>query len=307
MNVRELALVTFSIFGQMAVGSFVVLGIVHFFSARKAGVTESDRLSDRALLVIGPVLVIGMIASLGHLGNPLNAPTAVTNLASSWLSREIFFSSLFALFGAIFALMQWRKISTFAVRNVVAWLAALVGLALVFSMSRVYMIAAEPAWNTWATPVLFFTTTFLLGALAMGAVFVANYAYLQKKEPGCAEIQCTLLRDTTRWIALVSIILLGVELITIPLQTAFLATTGEQAATTSLHLLFAHYGLWFALRLVLVFIGAGIFGIFLYRNAMTAGLEKSMGNMVYAAFALVLVAEVVGRFLFYITQARIGI
>ena len=32
-----------------------------------------------------------------------------------------------------------------------------------------------------------------------------------------------------------------------------------------------------------------------------------MGNLIYAAFALVLVAEVLGRFLFYATQVQIGI
>jgi len=32
-----------------------------------------------------------------------------------------------------------------------------------------------------------------------------------------------------------------------------------------------------------------------------------LGNLAYAAFALVLVAEVLGRFLFYATHVRIGI
>jgi len=47
----------------------LILGIVHFFAARQWGEAEADRLSDRALLAIGPVLVLGTIASLFHLGN----------------------------------------------------------------------------------------------------------------------------------------------------------------------------------------------------------------------------------------------
>jgi len=94
VNLREWALIIFTVFAQMSVGSFVILGILHFLAARKIKLEEADRLSDRALLAIGPVLVLGLLASFAHLGNPLNAPRAVTNLATSWLSREIFLVAL---------------------------------------------------------------------------------------------------------------------------------------------------------------------------------------------------------------------
>jgi anaerobic dimethyl sulfoxide reductase subunit C (anchor subunit) len=202
--------------------------------------------------------------------------------------------------------MQWRKIGSFAVRNVVAWLAALAGLALVYSMSNVYLLPTQPAWNTIATPIAFFTTTLLLGSLAMGAAFVANYAYVKGKEPECADTQCALLRGALRWIALVSIVLLGVEFIVLPLNVAYLASAGPQTAATAA-MMVGPYGLVFGLRLLLAFLGAGIFGLLLYRNALVAGREGAMGTVAYAAFALVLVAEVLGRFLFYATHVKIGV
>jgi len=214
---------------------------------------------------------------------------------------------LFTIVGGVFAVMQWRKLSTFAVRNVVAWIAALIGLALVYSMSNVYLLETQPAWNTLATPVLFFTTAFLLGSLAMGAAFVANYAYLQRKDPGCADAQCVLLRDSLRRIAIAAIVLLGVELIVVPLQTAYLAASPDAAATASAELVYAQYGMVFALRLALVFLGAGLLAVFVYRNALSPGREKMLGNLAYAAFALVLVGEVMGRFLFYATHVKVGI
>ena len=152
MEVRQVALITFTILTQMSVGAFLVLGLVHFFVARKAGMEQADRMSDRALLAIGPVIVLAMIASLFHLGNPINAPRAVTNLASSWLSREVFFTVLFVVLGGAFALMQWRKVASFTVRNVIAWVATVIGLVAVFSMSQIYMLETQPAWNSWATP-----------------------------------------------------------------------------------------------------------------------------------------------------------
>jgi anaerobic dimethyl sulfoxide reductase subunit C (anchor subunit) len=304
MNVREWALIAFTILAQMSVGSFLVLGVVHFFAARKSGAAEADRLSDRALLGIGPVLVLGLIASLFHLGNPLNAYRAVTNLDTSWLSREVLSGVVFAALGALFAFMQWRKIATSTIRNIVAWIAGLVGLGLVFSMSNVYMLPSQPSWDTLATPASFLTTTLLLGALAMGAAFVVNYAYVQRKEPGCADAQCALMRGALHWIAITSVILLGVELVIMPLQAAGLAAGGAEAAKSAF-MLIDPYGLVFALRLILTFVGAGVFGIFLYENALRPGRERAMGNLAYGAFALVLVAEVLGRFLFYATRVQI--
>lgn len=306
MDVRDWALIFFTILAQMAVGSFLVLGVVHFFAARQAGEVEADRLSDRALLAIGPVIVLSLIVSLFHLGNPLNAFRAVTNLGTSWLSREILSSVLFTVAGGAFALMQWRKLASFAVRNLVAWLAALIGLFLVFAMTQVYNLPVQPAWNTLATPVSFFATTLLLGSLAMGAAFVANYAYLQRANAGLPDLQSALLRGALRWIAMTAIVLLVVELVTAPLQVAYLAA-GSPAAVASAALLTGRYGLIFALRLALVFLGAGVLAVFLYRNAMSPGREKLLGNLAYLTFGLVLIGEVLGRFLFYATHIKIGL
>ena len=71
--------------------------------------------------------------------------------------------------------------------------------------------------------------------------------------------------------------------------------------------LYTQYGVLFAIRLVLVVLGAGVAALFVYRNALSAGREQTMGNLAYAAFALALVAELVGRFLFYATRTNIGL
>jgi anaerobic dimethyl sulfoxide reductase subunit C (anchor subunit) len=307
MTGKEWALITYTILAQMSVGAFVVLGILHFFAARKAGAEHADRLSDAALLAIGPVLVLGVLASLGHLGNPINAPRAITNLGSSWLSREIFSTVTFTVLGAAFALMQWRKISTQTVRNVLAWLTAIVGLFLVLSMSQVYMLETQPAWNTFATPVQFFATTFLLGTLAIGSAFIANYTYLKSKDPDCAEAQCALVRDALKWIALASIVILGVELVSTPMQLSLLASSPNAEAQSSVAMLISQFAGLFAVRLALVFLGAGLLAVFIYRYATQPGNESIMGSLAYGAFALVFISEVVGRFLFYATHLRIGL
>jgi anaerobic dimethyl sulfoxide reductase subunit C (anchor subunit) len=306
MDLREWALIIFTILAQMSVGAFCVLGVVHVYALRKYGAEEADRLADRSLLAIGVVLVLGFLASFLHLGNPLNAPRAIVNFGSSWLSREILFGVLFALSGALFALLQWRKIGSFAVRNVVAWIAALFGLGLVFCMSRVYMLETQPAWNNWATPVQFYVTTFLMGTLAIGAAYIASYTTLQRQNIPNLTMQLALLREVIRGIAVASMALLGAELILVPVQIAYLASQGEPASLTAA-LMYDQYGLLLIIRLGLVFIGAGVFSFFLYRNAQSEGGERVLGTLAYSAFALVLIAEVIGRFIFYSTHIKIGL
>lgn len=301
MNIHDWALITFTILAQMSVGSFIVLGAVHFYSTKKAGAEEADKLSDRALLAIFVVLALGFVASLFHLGNPFNAYRAVTNFGSSWLSREITSGVAFAVVGGLFALMQWRKIASFQARNIIAWIAAVIGVVLVISMSQVYMIRTQPAWNTLATPVMFLATTALLGALAVGVALVAS---VSKKD--ASDVQKELMRDALRWVSIASVFALGVEVIAIAVRLAILATGGE-AAVASMAMLMDPYGAAFIIQLLFVFVGGGVFSVFIYQNAQSAGKEKVLSSLAYGAFALVLVAEVLGRFLFYAAHVMISI
>jgi anaerobic dimethyl sulfoxide reductase subunit C len=168
------------------------------------------------------------------------------------------------------------------------------------------MIETQPAWNTAATVISFFATTFLLGGLALGAAFVVNYSLVKKADPSCAEVQCELLRGSLKGIALAAVLLLGIEVVTTPLLIAYLAAGGA-AAQASASMLGTEFGLLQGLRIGLVFLGAGVLGLFLFQNAGSPGRERVAGNLAIAAFALVLTAEVIGRFLFYATHVRIGL
>lgn len=306
MNTKEWALIAYTILTQMSVGAFVVLGIVHTAALRKAGEKQANALSNRALLGIGPVLVLAVLASFFHLGNPTNAYRAINNIDSSWLSREILLTVLFVGVGGVFALMQLLQIGQFRVRQAIAVVAALIGLVLIFSMSQVYRLQSTPAWDSFATPVSFYTTTFLLGTLALGVAFVVTYTYAKGRVSSDERDQlASLLRDTLRWFAVASIALLGIELVVIPLYISTLATAGP-TGVDSVSVIIDKYGTVFALRLVLGFIGAGLFGVFLYRSAVL-NRQTVMITAVYMAFALVLVAEVLGRFLFYASQVRVGL
>lgn len=307
MELREWALVIFTVVMQMAVGAFVILGGVHFFATRKYSEPEAELMSDRALLAIGPLAVFALIVTFFHLGNPINAPRAIMNLGSSWLSREIGLAVAFSVLGAVFAFIQWRKILTPAIRNGVALVTAVVGLVLVYAMATVYQLPTIPAWDTLATPVIFFITSFLLGALAISAAFSASFWYLKRKAAGDNKIQYDILATTLRWIAVISVALMGIQFVVIPIYFAQLATAGSAAATASLNIIFGQHPIVLVLELVLLFLGAGLLAMFIYQTAAIEKHVQRLSTLAYLAFALVLVAEVMGRFLFYVSMVKIGL
>jgi anaerobic dimethyl sulfoxide reductase subunit B len=140
----ELPLVIFTLCGQMAAG-------ISMFSL------FGGPLSMLTLAILGGLIGLGGLASLLHLGTPLNAWRTLNHLQKSSLSREIL---MFGLFGAgwlvCLILPGMGKLPL-----------ALCGIGLVYYMAQVYRIKAIPAWNTWRTPVSFFLSAGILGALAV--------------------------------------------------------------------------------------------------------------------------------------------
>lgn len=305
MNTQEWALLTFTILGQMAVGILLVLMVVRVYVSRKASTEEADRMTDGPMFMVVPIMGLALLASLLHLNNPGNILGAVPNLRSSWLSREVVLSVTFVVLAALYTFLQWRKIGSSALRTFLGWIAVVVGLVQTYAMGMVYMIRTQPAWNTFATPITFFVTTLLLGVLAVAVALTINYS-VNLKNSNSAEKQLGLLRNTLQGTTVSAIILLGIEFLVFPIYLAYLTTQGT-AALESVKLLTGSYGATLVLRLLLVFIGAGVLSAFMFRNAAVMDKERAMSYMVYSAFILVLVGEVMGRFLFYAAHIRIGL
>lgn len=302
MELREWSLIVFTILGQLAAGALVVLMILRAYATAKAGVKEAERLTDGPLFMVFPIMGLALLASVLHLNNLKNIIGAVPNLATSWMSREVIISVIFVVMVGIYTLLQWRKIDSATLRDVVGWVAAMFGVAQVLAMGLVYMIRTQPSWNTVATPISFMVTALLLGALAVAIALVINHNAVQKMDAAVVEKQSELLRTALQAIAIAAIILLGVEFLVLPLYMAYLGTY----AAESLAKLTTNHGVTLALRLIMVFLGAGVLAAYLYRNASTAGREKTLAFTVYIAFLLVLAAEVMGRYLFYISHITYG-
>jgi len=279
----------------------LVLLIVRSYAVRKLSEEKASQLTAMPFYAVVPIMILALIASLFHLGKVVHIIGAVPNLGTSWMSREVVFAVTFMILTVVFAFLQWRKIGSAGLLMTIGWITAIVGLVLIYCMGMTYMLPAQPAWNTLATPINFYLAALLLGVLGTGAVLVASYA-MMKKDVALDEF----IKSTFQMIAIAGIVLLGLEFLVLPLYMAFLSTQGT-AALHSLSLMFNAYGVVLAFRLILVFAGAGLLGTYLYRRASVFSGEKTLANLAYSAFALVLLSEILARFLFYATHYRIGI
>jgi anaerobic dimethyl sulfoxide reductase subunit C (anchor subunit) len=280
----------------------LVLMVLRAYAKTKAGTQEADRLTDGPLFMVFPIMGLALLSSVLHLNNLKNIIGAVPNLATSWMSREVVISVTFVVVVGIYTLLQWRKIGSATLREIVGWVAALIGVVQVLAMGLVYMIRTQPSWNTIATPISFMVTALLLGALAVAIALLINYNALQKKDAVVVEKQSGLMRMALQGIAIAAIILLGIEFLVVPLYMAYLGTYAAESLTN----ITTNHGVTLGLRLILVFLGAGVLAAHLYRNASTAGRERTLAVPVYLAILLVLVAEVIGRYLFYISHIAYG-
>ena len=292
MASTEWPLIVFTILTQMAVGTYFVLTILRSLLAKKIEPQTAAKVTNFGLLAVGPVVAVALLLSLFHLGSPLIAFYSVAHLSSSWLSREILFSSLFFVLWLISCYLIVKNKPA----NALNWITVIIGLLAVFSMASIYNASIMPAWMAADTFISFFGTTFVLGLIASAA----SIGFAAKGEKPL-EIMVSLLRRLSVF-ALAVIVL---QLIFLPQYLTGLAG-GGQAGQASAQMLSASYSVPMFLHWFLSAIGAALLAYVLYKK----GVEKFMrlpAGTIYLAFLIVLVGEFVGRILFYAIAVPISI
>lgn len=166
---HERPLVAFTLLIQLAVGAFVAASALDLLTTARSGQNWAEARGHAAFVAIAASALAGLVVSFLHLGTPRHAWRALVNLRRSWLSREILFAAGFTALTALFAALRTVRAAPPSSRSAVAAAAALCGVALVYSMTRVYRLRTMPAWDTPLTTLAFFSATGLLGSLAAGA------------------------------------------------------------------------------------------------------------------------------------------
>ena len=323
--------------------------------ARSAGYRRRGATAP-PLLAILAVLSVGLFAALFHLSDPLQAARAVVNFSSSWLSREIVFGSLFAALLGALAAQEWRAAGAAPATPMPAranppspapaspvrgdsapasparanrapanpapatWLARLTaaaGLAFLGCQIAIYLLPAQPAWNSLATPAAFGGTALRLGVLGVAAGFVVQSLAAGVDDPARADPGGSggASPATLRGLALAGIAALALELVAVPLHLASLSANPLPAAAASVQRLTGDYGGILLLRLGLLgAAGAALGGVlaisrrpFVPARPAGSASPRLAFALTCGAFGLTAASEVCGRFLFYAMQVRVGI
>ncbi|NBM69832.1 MULTISPECIES: dimethyl sulfoxide reductase anchor subunit family protein [Proteus] len=113
------------------------------------------------LFVICGLAGLGSIASITHLGVPLNAPNAIRNVFSAWLSREVAVTAIFVGCLGLTFLWLWRtrKLSMLLLSSSI-----LIGLFDIYCMASIYRHTSILTWMDPNTYIMFFGTMLTLGA-----------------------------------------------------------------------------------------------------------------------------------------------
>ncbi|ACL22693.1 LOW QUALITY PROTEIN: anaerobic dimethyl sulfoxide reductase subunit C (anchor subunit) [Desulfitobacterium sp. LBE] len=272
---EHFALTVFSICIQAAVGIMLFVAIGRLMN--KEGVFKN------AVVTATGLGIIGMLASLLHLGRPLSAMNALFQFGTSWLSREIWFTAIFVGLTVVAAVLLYVKPQAAGAVTGLSAGAALVGLIDVFAMARIYSSASVPVWQSAAT-----TIEFLAAALSMGAML---FLVLSLKEAG----------KLKKIVALTVAAVVAVQVaVVIPYFISLGAGTGT-ALQASLMIL-GSLKTAVAIKWLFILAGAGLV-LWLAKDE----LSKSVSGAVAGGAALILVGQVVGRYVFYAAMVVSGV
>lgn len=307
INLREWALPVYTIMMQMAAGSMLILWLLYNAIARRWDRATADRISHNLVMIIFVTAFASVVGSHYHLSRPFFSVLALSSLGTSWLSREVAFTVLFVLLMGVVWLLQRYKRGSSKLLLAVGWLAVLMGIATVYCMSRVYLLPTQVAWNSITTPIAFFGAMLLLGGMAVAALLLMNLYLALLRTEADPELgkHIYVTRRALPAMATLTVVAAVVELLNYAFQIRLLSESGP-SAQGSLDLLLELYGVLFRLRLALLGGGAaGLIAAILWQRNTRLPVIRLMAP-VYVVFLLLLMSEVLGRFLFYAVHVRIG-
>jgi len=280
----EWSLVFFTTISQLAVG--IMIAVLLFVFAKKQN--SYAKLSQTTLYFAAGLMFVALILSFLHLNNPVNAVYALSNLETSWLSREIFFVSLFLFCLVLVNLILYFKNPDIKYYRAFILVTTIVGIIMVYTMSKLYIIPTVPAWNSVSTIIGFYST-----ALLVGAAFVLGLSYhypIKKKNmirPG----------NKTRILAFITLMAIAIIVINAlflnpPVPEGNIAFEPQPLDTS-----------FILTRWLTILLGAVSLLYIVFRKGGVTNIKLAL----YLPFAFFLISELIARAVFYASFYRIGL
>ncbi|MDR2820476.1 MAG: dimethyl sulfoxide reductase anchor subunit [Desulfovibrio sp.] len=149
----EWSLLFFTLALQVAAGTFIALALKENLGGTATRCAE--------IVTATIVALVGVIFSFTHLGDISGAFHALSNVGTSWLSREIWLVIVFILL----ALICIQRVKQSARVKMPLVLVALTGVLAVYASAAVYANTVMEQWVTRCPYADFFATTLLLGPI----------------------------------------------------------------------------------------------------------------------------------------------
>lgn len=279
MGWHEWPLMVFTVLGQCVVGGFIVLGLALIFGGLSRG--QQQRV-HRSMFALWVLMALAFIASTLHLGSPMRAFNSLNRVGESALSNEIAAGSVFFVVAGFYWLLAILDKMPALLGKIWLVVAMVLGVVFVYAMCRVYSIDTVPTWDNLYTPLGFVLTAFISGPML-------GYLLLQWADiNGRAMLQLPMISVLALIISLASVIMQAASL---PL----IYSSVQQASQ-----LIPDYGTLMVWRLVLLVLGLGcwICPLIRGRTPMTLGMIFAM--------LLIIVAELIGRGVFYGLHMTVG-
>ena len=284
MRKRDWSLVLFTTLSQLSVGMILCLTALAYFNADTGVIFALGPSLKNPVIVAFVLVVVATTSSFLHLGNPSNAPRAMRNLAGSWLSREILALGVYSLSLLVILVVGWKSGGT-EILNYLMLLSSMLGLALLWMMIRIYTVPTIPAWNSWYTPLSFFSTAICLGLIT--TVVLSRAGLVDTADQILKKFMLTL-----------------TAILLIEVVTGYLNQRRLETMNTGIENLVFDRGLFYR-----VFLGRMVILIIAIVAVLldTLGAGNGFYNWGLPLVILTFTQEIMGRFLFYASYFRTGV
>ncbi len=284
------SLISFTLLAQFSVG------IVLFITLAVFGGQQNMLWLNSGPIIQWPVfwalifVAAATIISFSHLGKPQHATHAMSNIGSSWLSREILGVTSFGVGVLLVFLLKWLFPGGQLLIKFVLIYSVVAGLLLLYSMARIYRVTTIPAWNSWYT-----SWSFFMSALLAGVFTVSVFA-------GYKQASADLLPGMLRAGAGLLLLQLGAAVLYHHQLLKIAPVPAGRPAFDS-----GSYHALYLIRLFMLFIAAS-FSAFLAANqaSWSAAPAAAQRFLLFILF-LVLIQEIAGRYQFYARYFRVGV
>jgi anaerobic dimethyl sulfoxide reductase subunit C (anchor subunit) len=306
MNLREWALPVYTILMQFSVGTLTALWVLRVFGMRELPSETIERILRKPILVLVFSILTAIIGSHFHLSKPYFSFLAVLNFGTSWLSREIVFTILLLVSCLLLTYLIWFVRGHNRFKILLGWFAVACGWIVIYCMASLYLLPTQPIWDTPITILLFFGSALLLGAAVAGALLIMDTVFSEAQESDLAGVRKQLIRRSAIWFGLVAVLVVALISLLNGLQINSLRD-GTTPELTSLNLLTGVYGPLLIARFVSMFFGVIMLAVTML---LIHWRRKALADLVvpvHLACLLMVVGEILGRFLFYATHVRIGV